>query len=170
MEGPSKQSTVIERPSLAGAQGRGPQCVGGLRRRSTPDSAALGPYPADVLAPLSGGEGLRAHDHAAPHEGALSSAQPATVLGAHCPAGIPCLVGIRLFINLREKSVICQEWTDVDAFTLFPLSMEEISNLTTETHLAPRLLLGERLCATPDGNPGRWLSAEFLRSSPPWAG
>lgn len=63
------------------------------------------PYPADVLAPLAGGEGLRAHDHAAPHEGALPGAQAAAVFGADRHTGTARLVGICLFINLEVSNL-----------------------------------------------------------------
>ena len=68
------------------------------------------PYPAHVLAALPRGEGLRAHDHAAPHEGALACAQAAVVFGAYNHAGTAGLVGVCLFINLEERSAICQGW------------------------------------------------------------
>lgn len=75
----------------------------GSQRRVGAAVPPRSPYPADVLVPLSGREGLGAHNHAAPHEGTLPSAQPAAVFGANCHAGIICLIGICLFINLEEK-------------------------------------------------------------------
>lgn len=71
-------------------------------RRPAPSTPHLQmAYPADVLAPLPRGEGLRANNHAAPHEGTLSGAQTAAVFGANCHTGTACLVRVCLFINLE---------------------------------------------------------------------
>lgn len=93
------------------------------------------PYPADVLVPLPGGEGLRAHDHAAPHEGALPSAQAAAVFGAHGHPGIPCLIRVCLFINLERKAEICQERMDMDTFPL--LSSKHKSSIESHDRASP---------------------------------
>lgn len=100
-------------PKTAGAQSLvlgGP--LGGGRAGPRP------PYPADVLAALPRGEGLRAHNHAAAHEGPLPSAQAAAVFGANRHPGITCHVRVCLFIHLERKSEICQERTGVDTCLL----------------------------------------------------
>lgn len=68
--------------------------------------AGAGPYPADVLAALPGREGLRAHDHAAPHQGALPGAQPTALFGPNRQASVLGLLCVGLLINLQQKAFV----------------------------------------------------------------
>lgn len=117
-------------------------------------------YPADVLAPLPRGEGLRAHDHAAPHEGALLGAQAAAVLGADRHPGVTGLLGVGLFIDLERKSGPIRRGRMWIHFCSFLPPPKATADLPTEPHSVPGPLLREARGVTPCGNPGRWLSAE----------
>lgn len=104
-----------------------------------------GPYPADVLAALPGREGLRAHDHAAPHQGALPRAQPAALFGPNRQASVLGLLCVCLLINLQRKAFVrsSHTWTHLCPVLL---RTKERPDLTPETHLALGPLRREGPC------------------------